>query len=315
MTPEPGTELRELVRSVGRATNRRFEVDDPAGFTLLSKPKPDVEDSVDVFLIRAQPRRDDSVLILSGPRHPDSVAEAAARAARIADGLPAHLAETVLRPDHQGRHGNRSFALYPRLGTFSRNRWIRYAQKRWIRSSVLEWTLEIAACSRRPVEEPKELEARFVEPLSYLAGEGEASSAMRRAANEAVEMLEGSSFVPVSVAQHGDLWLDNVLLNRGWPARRGRRFAFSVIDWGASEPRGYPFIDFLRYGLSSTRSSSWISAGLRAQRERLGLSLDAVLPHVCAGIGWLGTHRNSFPYRRYLALAETLFSSTARMAA
>ena len=315
MNPTRADDVRDLLASAGQEMGRHFDVRGEAGIRLVSKLKPDVEDSVDVFVVRTRPRSDDSVLILSAARYPESVIAAADRAARIADNLPPDLAETVLQPEYRGRHNGRSFAIYPCLGTLSRNRLVRFVQKRLLRGNVLDWTLEFAACSRRPVEEPEQLEERFLSPLAYLAEEAGASDALRHAASKAAQSLQEPGFVPVSVAQHGDFWQDNILLNHGWPSRRGRRFAFSVIDWGASEPSGYPFIDFLRYGLSSTRNTAWITAGLRAQRERLNLPREAVLPHVCAGIGWLGMHRGQFPLPRYLGLAETLFANTMKLAA
>ncbi len=96
---------------------------------------------------------------------------------------------------------------------------------------------------------------------------------------------------------------------------QGKKYPFSVIDWGAANLKGYPFVDLLRYALSTTKNETRIRKNLHAYSRRSDVSLKLLPNYVCASIGWLGLHRNNFPMERYVSSSEELFSTASRLAA
>lgn len=301
--------ILDILDAVSADTGRKF---DQSRVARLSRPgfKADVADAFEVFLVPGRRKADDAVLSLSPPAFPEAVAGAVSRTKALAGGLPERLAETVLLPEYQGRYSGRSFALYPRLLPVSGNRAFGYLQKRMLRRPVTEWAGCLARASRSELTDDAEIARRFLEPLGRLSEESGASDELRAAARSAAEAFLHGRLRPVTVIQHGDFWLGNILLRHIWPLRRGRDYPFMIIDWGAVNRQGYPVVDLMRFLGSATRNAGFRAAALDRYRASAGLDRAAVLPHLCAGIGWLGMHRNQFPLSRYLESSERLFRMT-----
>jgi len=301
----------DLLDSVSADTGRRFDL---SGVVRLSRPdfKADVADAVEVFLVPGRQRRDDTILSLSPPAFPEAVAAAVARTEALARRLPDALANTVLLPEHRGSYSGRSFVLYRRLHAVSENRVLGYLQKRALRAPVMQWLGDLAQASRCKLSDRAEIHRRFLDPLGKLSEEQGASDALREAARAAAEAIAGGEVQPVTIIQHGDFWLGNILLHSAWPRWQTGRYPFTIIDWGTVNVDGYPVVDLMRFLNLTTRDPGVRTAMLNAYLAATGLEREAALPHLCTGIAWLGMHRNQFPLSRYLESSERLFQGTRK---
>lgn len=87
------------------------------------------------------------------------------------------------------------------------------------------------------------IETKIRTPLKWLADDSSIPGEVAHEARAALDGLDGASWRPISVAMHGDLWLGNILFDRG-PATPFT--SFSVIDWGGADPEGLPVYDLVR---------------------------------------------------------------------
>lgn len=302
----------EIVERVGEGLNRGF---DTSSLSALPRPvyKKDVSDSPGIYTINGKSRRHDSVLFVSNPKHPAFVSDAVAKIALVREAVSPQVRAAILQPDFHDLFGTQSFAVFPRLQPMSGNKLIRGVQKRHIENSINGWLGELCRDTIRPVASGGEMQEYYSDPLTYLAGESQISGELRQLARTTLAAISAGEFEPVCVVQHGDFWLDNILLNRGWPFGRRDGLSFSVIDWGGANPRGYPFIDFLRYASSATRSEKRIVNSLNAYCTRCGISQGRLVDYVAASVGWLGLNRNNFPMDRYVSSSETLYQSAKRL--
>lgn len=302
----------EIVEQAGERLNRGF---DTASLSALPRPvyNKDVSDSAGIYTINGKSRRHDSVLFVSNPKHPAFVSEAVAKIALVCKAVSPQIRAAILQPDFHDFFGAQSFAVFPRLQPMSGNKLVRGIQKRHIEKSINGWLGDLSNETIRPVASGGEMQEFYIEPLTYLIDESQISDELRQLARTTLAAIHAQEFQPVCVIQHGDFWLDNILLNRGWPFGGRDGHSFWVIDWGGANLKGYPFIDFLRYALSATRSKKRIADSLNDYCARCGIPPNRLVNYVCANIGWFGLNRNNFPMDRYVSSSEKLYQSAKRL--
>lgn len=314
MTLEIEDYVIDIVKIAGEKLNRSFNIE---SLSWISRPdnNSQVADAAMILKVKARKRRHDAVLIISNPRFPNFVAAAVNKTKLVYQHVQPSIQETVLLPDFHDNHGEQSFAVYPKLIPVSENRLVRRAQKHIIENDVNEWLCELCDDSKQQALTDDDIEEKFLKPLSYLASESRFSADLRKSAEATLEMIDRCDFQPVFTIQHGDFWLGNILLKSSWPFISDKKYPFSVIDWGTANLKGYPFVDFLRYALSTTKNETRILENLHSYSQRSDVSLRLLPNYVCASIGWLGLHRNNFPLERYVSSSEKLFLMASRLAA
>ena len=272
----------------------------------------EVTDSADVFTVKSRARRADCIILVSNAEYPVAVADAVGRAQNVADSLPQALRENILLPLCADSFENRSFAIYPKLVPFSKNKFVCKFQKLTFEREVYEWLSNVAKTTKAPIQDTVLLESRFVAPLKYVANESRLSEGLRADADQALELLDQGEFAPVCIAEHGDFWLGNILLEGHWPLlKRSRHFA--VIDWGAANVCGYPFVDLLRFYESTSNDMEKINRYTARYCEISKIPVSDMVHYTLAAIGWLGLHRNQFPMERYIALSEGMAAISTRV--
>lgn len=306
--------ILDIVRAAGDELGRSFDL---ARLSWISRPdfSNRVADATIILRLKGHERGHDAVLIISNPSYPNAVANAVNTARQVYDHVQPAIQATVLLSDFQGAHEDQSFAVFPALTPISENRLVRRIQKQMIEKDIQKWLCELYACSKRPAATDEDIEKRFLKPLSYLIGEERFSSDLRNSAKAALTAVEHRDFQPMFTIQHGDFWLGNILLKKGWPFVKDEKYPFFVIDWGVANLKGYPFVDLFRYALSTTKNENRILENLHAYCRRCELSPRLLPNYVCASIGWLGLHRKNFPMGRYVASSEALFLTARRLAA
>jgi hypothetical protein len=304
----------DIVEIAGEKLNRSFNIE---SLSWISRPdnNSQVADAAMILKVKARARRHDAVLIISNPRFPNFVAGAVNKTKQVYERVQPSIKETVLLPDFHDNHGEQSFAVYPKLIPVSENRLVRRVQKHMIDSDVNEWLCELCDDTKQPAITDDDVEERLLKPLSHVSSESGFSADLRKSAEATLEAIERRDFQPAFTIQHGDFWLGNILLKSGWPFISDKKYPFSVIDWGTANLKGYPFVDLLRYALSTTKNETKICKDLHSYSRRRDIPLRQLPDYVCASIGWLGLHRDNFPMERYVSSSEELFLMASRFGA
>ena len=272
----------------------------------------EVTDSADVFTVKSRARRADCIILVSNAEYPDAVNDAVGRAQKVADSLLPALRENVLLPLCADYYENKSFAIYQKLVPFSKNKFVCKFQKLTFEHEVYEWLSNVAKATKAPIQDTALLESRFVAPLKYVVNEPGLSEGLRAGAGRAIGLLDRGEFAPVCIVEHGDFWLGNILLEGHWPLlKRSRHFA--VIDWGAANVCGYPFVDLLRFYESTSNDMEKIKRYTAHYCETSKIPVGDIVHYTLAAIGWLGLHRNQFPMERYIALSEGMAAMSTRV--
>jgi len=304
--------IYELVEYEEGRCDRRFDL---ASLSQLRKPsfKNQVKDSAEVFKIKETGEDKSFIITLSNQSFPDSVSDAVARANAILATLDFRLAKHILSPFITGDCNQRSYAFWPARVPISSNKILRKAQITSINSGVIQWISDIGRSTQIAIESKEEIQSRYYKPLAFLLDENDMPSMIKQVAEDTLASLEASDFRPVCVAQHGDFWHGNILLDRFWPLSLRSSPSFYVIDWGGSTTLGYPFIDPLRYLMSTTGQDSKILRYLVRYHEVSGLSFQDIVRYACTYSGYLGINRGEFPLERYYTAVSTLIQKASTL--
>ncbi len=277
----------------------------------LSRPdyKAGVTDAALILKVKGTERRHDSVLLISNPSFPKFVAAAMEKLYQVHALVSPSVQGPILLPELSDHYKGRSFALFLEKRPMSKNRVVQRIQKRTIEKSLTQWLCELYHCTSITDVDDKNLRDSYLEPLKYVTQEAAFSDALRECAVATISEIDRKEFRPVVTVQHGDFWLDNILLHQTWPRSNGKAYPHFVIDWGGANLRGYPFVDLLKYSISATANKKRISAGFHTYCHQCGLPPEAVVKYICASIGWLGLNRLNFPKDRYILSSELLFNA------
>ena len=118
--------------------------------------------------------------------------------------------------------------------------------------------------------------------------------------------LTAGVWVPRSVLAHNDLWKGNVLLPRPRSNMARSRHRFVLIDWAASDTRGFAFYDSLRAGLSLSVPKVAMRRALLHHCRVLQSDPQDAHSYLLAALADLDRNRECFPEDRYLVLAHHL---------
>jgi hypothetical protein len=262
-----------------------------------------VADSAEKAIVFTPEARPALVVMIAPPAYPDAVrdAYACAAAARLALGEGA-IGSAVQVALCEGVTEGRSFAVVPYLTPMGRGRLRRRWDRLRLRGPVLAWLREV---TRRTVVILPEAAVpdSVAKPLRGLAGMEVVGERVRAAARDSLRALDSGHWQPRWVLAHNDFWLGNFLFRR--PEAAGMP-GFAVIDWGASQVRGYPLYDFLSFANSVDLSSGALRRRLGEYCSALGCAPAEARFHLMAALAALSTRLGEWPVRRFAATAERL---------
>lgn len=273
--------------------------------------KTEVEDATtQALLIEAGARNPWGVQILSAASAPDFVEKGVRRASQVRSTLGERLGSVVLQPVLTGEYLGRSFAIWPYHHPVSSGGLTGKAQALVVQLRVARWLVDSA---RHSVEElpDSEVEARYEQPLKFVAEGSLFTGSMRRAAQFALTRLSRGDLKPKSVVAHNDLWLGNVLLPFSRQAARSFGCGFALIDWRGASCTGYPFADQVRFLGASNFSRLMLRRELQRMCGAVGCSSQDISAYLLTAIGHLGLQRGSFPLERYEDLGVDLHRTLA----
>ena len=255
------------------------------------------------------------VLFVSSAVNPHSIARSVANALEAKKSLGRALGPVVSEPLLDGVHDGLSYALWPLHRELSSSRVVRYFQKKRIRRSAVRW---LAAATRRTLRSnltPQEVENLYKLPLTRMREDTRLSQEVRKAASQALQDLSSGCLRPVTVWQHSDLWLGNFLVPFNRDFSRNNAHGFIIIDWGASTLSGHPFIDLLRFSMSSGVSPTSLQSEIDAHCQILGCRRVDAISYPLAAQGVIGMNLEHMPESIYLDMCQQVFETASQGAA
>jgi hypothetical protein len=267
-------------------------------FLEMPRLVPDYVDKAIVFTPRAKPAL---LVMIAPPAYPDCVRDAFQRAdaARraLGEGTAGAAVQVALA---RGVAQGQSYAVVPYLTPTGRGRF----RRRWdglrLRAPALEWLRDITRRTAQTPPEKAQLDA-FMTPLLSLSQMEAVGERVREAARDSLRALEAGRWQPRWVLAHNDLWLGNFLRRRSDAAGIP---GFAVIDWGASQVRGYPVYDLLAFAPSVGLSTAALRRELRDYCAALGCEPGDAKHHLMAALGGLSLALGEWPVERFAATAQ-----------
>ncbi len=274
----------------------------------------DLTDSTEVFLATTGGVRLGAVL-WSPAAAPQAVAQSMAKATAAASALDPSPASHVLLPLAQGCIDGRSYAILPYCKPLSSFRPLWWLQRRTARRFVTRWLQEVCRATASPVSST-DAEASFEQPLARLAACEALSPRVREAARSARRRLLSGAWQAQHVLMHADLWRGNVLVRaptdnaaQGWGER------LCLIDWGASEIRGYALFDLVRATDAFRIDRVSGARELARHCEILQCELVDAPSHLAAALAHVFCHLGQFPLQRFAQMADHCCSTLDRLSA
>jgi hypothetical protein len=213
-------------------------------------------------------------------------------------------ADAIELPVAEGFDAEVSYALWRARQSFSSNRIFAKLQKMSVVPKVYRWLRDIAGQTCKIVGS-----AEMAAHAEHLAGVSALPDALRDLAARASEGLSSGEIPSVSIMQHGDLWIGNILKARS-------STGFVVIDWPGAKLDGVPFFDLVKFCLSIGASSTTLRREIAAHSEIIGCFPEHVLSYVLCGLGRLHSELEHFPEARFLDLcnrkAQQIISAVER---
>jgi hypothetical protein len=263
-----------------------------------------VQDSPGIYFVPGALAKDDAVLKISNENFPDLV-ELEVEKTRLARRVLSNdLAGVIPIPIFDGRFMGRSFVFLPKYRCMSDGKIIHALQKRLLYDNLFTWLRGVAEVSIDRNPSASSADKRWRLPLEYVREHRKQSSKIRSIADLALELLDKGRWRPVSVLQHSDFWLGNILLPSLSQRSSSNRFKFFVIDWGGSIVDGGPGFDMVRLCMSSRISLQRARGELLNYCRSINIDHDTLVFEVIAGLGRIGKNLNQFPEERYMTLCE-----------
>jgi hypothetical protein len=251
-----------------------------------------------VFTPKARP----ALLVMLAPRaYPDCVRDALERAAAarraLGDDVIGAAVQVALC---HGFVDRQSFAVVPYLTPMGRDRLRRRWHKFRLRRPVFEWLREVTRRTIMVLPREAHLSSVSTPLLALLSMEG-LGEHVRQAASDSLRELEGGRWQPQWVLAHNDLWVGNFLRRRPDPAGVP---SFAVIDWGASQIRGFPVYDLLAIASSISISTASLRRELREYCAVLGCETAHARHHLLVALGTLSLSLGEWPVERFATRAQ-----------
>ncbi|EKE43165.1 hypothetical protein OCGS_2756 [Oceaniovalibus guishaninsula JLT2003] len=262
-----------------------------------------VVDSTQAFFVDGVSRRKNYVMIVSNPIFPGFVDRAVGKSFEARSVLGPALGKAICTPLLAGAWNGRSYALYERLIGYSENRYLRRLQTLRSGGRVISWLAAVFRKTAVVSAGPDDRERRFLVPLRALSSDRNLDDTVRKAALAMESALDRGRLRTFSCLEHGDFWTENILFADGGNAVLPVRRDFRVIDWGGSNPAGYPGIDALRFSLSAFGRGRLAADRLGLYCRLTGLTGEELGFSCLCALGRLSLNLDQFPKHRFDRLA------------
>lgn len=275
----------------------------------------DLADSTEVFLATDTGGARLGAVLWSPAAAPEAVAQSMAKAAAAAEALDCSPASHVLLPLAQGSIEGRSYAILPYCKPLSSFRPLWWLQRRTARRFVTQWLQDVCRATTSPVSST-DAEASFERPLARLAACEALSPGVRHAARAAHGRLLSGAWQARHVLMHADVWRGNVLVRapaQGAAQAWGERLC--LIDWGASEVRGYGLFDLVRATDAFRIDPATGARELARHCEILQCEPIDAESHLSVALAHVFCHLGQFPLHRFARMAEDCCSTLDRLSA
>ncbi len=306
--------ILDIVTHANNLTGTLFDV---RGLKPVARPdfRDEIQDSPSVFYLPGFASENNTVLIVSQDSHPNFI-ERAVNNIRIAhDVLSDHCSAVVLEPIVASRHHGLSYAIWPEHRAISKFRLIRAVQKRWLSPRVIKWLSRVAVDSINRDFDNEFVERSFRAPLENVTANPKLPNKLRSSASKGLQYLASTQWFPVTVLQHSDFWLGNILLlkNQSRPSPSSNKFGFYVIDWGGATVGGAPAFDLVRYCISVGMPLQRARQELLAYAQAIQITPEELIYYLIIALGQIGMNLEQFPENRYVDLCVRVFNYTEAM--
>jgi hypothetical protein len=273
------SELHQLLGSV------------PDRLATLTEAKAVVADVTEKYLLYYG-RSARYILIVSSGIEPQSVRRNADRMRLAKHTLSRTLGRVIELPLAEGEHCGRSYALWRMLKPLSSNRLLFALQRSVLAPAVLRWLCDVGSETLHRGDAL--LYSASLERLLTVPG---LSEGLRAAAQDAQLAFQRNQIAPLSVLQHGDLWIGNVLRGEG-------HREFALIDWPGATTEGFPFYDLIRFACSIGVGPNEMRQLLERYSAAVHCAPGTAMAYLLAGLGKLHEELEHFPEHRFVALCE-----------
>jgi hypothetical protein len=251
------------------------------------------------------------VLFLASPLEPGLVQQSVDRASAAKELLNESLGSVIIEPMAKGVYEELSFVCWPWCTPLSQSKLMGYIHRTRLRPNIFAWLDEVTQSTQQPASELGD-GSGFADDLQRIADDDSCPREMRTAADCGLDEMRDGAFNATHTLEHGDFWMGNILRPQDHSAPSPYRF--SVIDWAGARTAGYPFVDLIRFGLSSRMPTKVLSKQVLHHCDILGCSPQQAKYSIIAAMGYLGDHLGYFPRDRYLTLAAKVFNAIVETA-
>ncbi len=142
-------------------------------------------------------------------------------------------------------------------------------------------------------------------PLECIATNPHLSDNIHSYATKALRNLNTKKWTPITVLQHSDFWLGNILFLKKNNRSSANTFGFCVIDWGGAQTQyGAPVFDLVRYCMSTNISISRAREEVLRYAKTIQIEPRELIYHLICALGQIGMNLEQFPENRYLKMCE-----------
>lgn len=297
----------DLVKHINNVADDRFDI---SGLRLLEHPnfKDEVLDAPIKFILPGVKPDNDAVLMVSNNKFPDFVDRAVVNSLQAQRNLSSRAAVVVLSPIYEGRFLNLSYAVWQKHRPLSKVKLFRKFQKIRLESKIFLWLHQIAKDTVVHDLEKSTIDNCIRAPLECIESNSKLSSGLRQNAEQALQYLGSGRWNPVSILQHSDFWLGNILLLKNTPRSSMNYYGFCVIDWGGAQYNGVPVIDMVRYSVSANVTAQKARSELLKYTNTVQILPDELTYYLLISLGRIGLNLEQFPKNRYLDSCEKNFA-------
>lgn len=304
-------EFEEFIINLAEHINHLAnDIYDLRGLKPLDEPKfkCEVLDSPSKFTLPGIAPENDAILMVSNKEFPDFVDRAVANSLQAQRILSDQAAAVVLAPIYEGRFINLSYAVWQKHRHLSNFRLFRKIQKNRLETRIYSWLHQVAKDSIVRSLDKSAVDICIRSPLECITANSKLSSSLRRKANQAIQTLDSGHWNPVTILQHSDFWLGNVLLLKTTSRSPVNDYGFCVIDWGGALCNGVPVIDMVRYSISSNVTDQIARSELLKYFDTIQIAPEELPYYLLISLGRIGLNLEQFPEYRYLDSCEKNFA-------
>ncbi len=295
--------ILDLVDHVNNLTHKKYNVQKlkPIGDPSF---KNETLDSPYKYYLPGIKPENDAVLMVSREAFPDFIERAVNNSRKAHALLSDQLSSVVLEPANDGRYRDLSYAIWPEHRPISDSRLIRKLQKKWLDPKVFTWLNGIAKDSMNQNIDEKSVDQFISTPLECIATNPQLSDNIHSYATKALQHLNTKKWTPITILQHSDFWLGNILFLKKTTRSSANNFGFCVIDWGGAQTHGAPVFDLVRYCISTHVSISRAREEFLRYAKTIQIEPRELIYHLICALGQIGMNLEQFPENRYLEMCE-----------